>query len=83
MQLEKIVIEFNSEEFVQFLIDTTENSVKEVVRVIEDFKDTEMYLNDEYDERDIFNLLSESGIYCINLTTITEHSLYLYQHSNY
>ena len=80
MQLEKIVIEFNSEEFIQFLIDTTKNSVKEVIQVIEDFKETEMYLQDEYDERDVFNLFKDAGIFCINLNELTEHSLYLYPH---
>lgn len=68
MKLERCVITFNGEESLEFLIDTNKNSFEEIQEVLDEYKETEEYLSNDWDSSTIEDLLESNDIGIINLS---------------
>jgi uncharacterized Zn finger protein len=77
MKLVKCIITFNSEEAVEFLLDTNTSSFEDVEKVINDFKETPEYLENAWDSEDVLNILVKAGINLIPLNLDTEYEFEL------
>ena len=62
MKLERYKINFNSEESIEFLMDTYASSPKDVQDVIDAFMETEQYLSNLWDSGDVWDMLDEANI---------------------
>jgi len=77
MKLEKCIINFNSEESVEFLLDTMVSSFDDVQQSLDKFKETEEYKKDEYDDDFVLDWLTEDGIVLIPLNIDTVYGFEL------
>jgi hypothetical protein len=70
MKLERYKINFNSEDSIEFLIDTYANSPKDIQDVLNEFMETEQYISNLWDSEDVWDLLDEANICYYPITSL-------------
>jgi hypothetical protein len=76
MHLKKYRVDFNAEEFVEFLVDHNTADENTVKAALESFKNTKDYGDDDWDEDFLFDHLVEEGIVLIPISQVKIHKTF-------